>query len=367
MSRSKLRGIKPQEIEKELEKKPEIGSERRLIREAGGIEKDWKGSQRRNEKELEKESENGLINGLEKRKGSVKEIDIEGGRLSYKVEEDKAVALSCQVQRERVKIPDSIEGFPVTTLHKKAFLSSKTLKEVWLPESLDEIDDWAFAYCSSLEKVWLPKQEIRFGRGIFKECVQLSSICRLGSGDPREEQVGKLLGAVPVKLEADYLFTPAQAGEEEWLRRFDEKLKEYLLQPDEDGFVKMVYCGEEDIVANVEFYLAERRREKSRLCFLRLINDVGLAPEFRESLYAFLAERTKGCPSEAAWEVVFAEHGNEQEYYEVFTKAGCLTEENYETVLSQMGGSYPEMKGYLMRYRAQKMESVDFFAGLSLD
>ena len=68
-----------------------------------------------------------------------------------------------------------------------------------------------------------------------------------------------------MKLEADYLFTPEQAGEDEWLRRYDDKLREFLMQPDEDGYTKMVYCGEEDIVANMDNYLAERRRAKSRL------------------------------------------------------------------------------------------------------
>lgn len=32
-----------------------------------------------------------------------------------------------------------------------------------------------------------------------------------------------------------------------------------------------------------------------------------------------------------------------------------------------MGEQYPEIKGYLMRYKAQEMENVDFFDALSLD
>ena len=48
--------------------------------------------------------------------------------------------------------------------------------------------------------------------------------------------------------------------------------------------MKMVYCGEEDIVANVEYYLLERKREKARLCLLRLINDRGISEEFRAYL-----------------------------------------------------------------------------------
>lgn len=296
-----------------------------------------------------------------------RELETEEGRLRYRIEGGEAVILSGHVFGSRISLPDEIENKPVTKLEKKAFLSSKALKEIRLPEGVKEIGDWAFAYCSSLERVWLPRRKLLLGKGIFKECEKLDSVRSLGEEGHRAEQTGRLLGAVPVKLEADYLFTPEHAGETEWLRRFDDKLKEYLNRPDEDGYTKMVYCGEEDIVANMDLFLAERRRAKARLCFLRLMNDIGLGEEFCEELCNYLACHTVGCASEAAWEVVFEEHGNEQEYYTAFTRAGCLQKENYDGILSRMGENYPEMKGYLMRYQAQQMEKVDFFDLLSLD
>ena len=295
-----------------------------------------------------------------------KTLEIEGGTLTYKINEREASIAACRVKESRVAVPDSIEDIPVTKLEKKAFLSSKGLKEISLPESLEEIGDWAFGYCSNLEKVWLPRKSLSFGRGVFKDCGRLSEICILGDESAEAEQTGRLLGVIPIKLEADYLFTPKEAGSELWLSRFDDKLREFLAVPDEDGYTKMVYCGEEDIVANMDLYLAERRRAKSRLCFLRLMNDVGLSEDFRGELSAYLAAHTRGCDSEAAWEVVFKEHGNEQSYYEAFTEAGCLTEENYDSILAQMGEQYPEMKGYLMRYKSQNMSGADFFDMLSL-
>lgn len=296
-----------------------------------------------------------------------KELEIEGGNLTYRVCGMEVTILSGRVSGSRILLPDKIEDLPVTKLDKKAFLSCKLLKEIRLPEALREIGDWAFAYCSSLEKVWMPGKKLILGRGIFKECDRLASICHLDADSVRQEQVGRLLGAVPIKLEADYLFAPEQAGEEQWLLRFDDKLKEFLGRPDEEGYTKMVYCGEEDIVANMDLFLAERRREKARLCFLRLINDVGLMDGFRKELEGYLTEHTAGCASEAAWEVVFREHGNEQAYYAAFTQAGCLKEENYDRILSDMGEQYPEMKGYLMRYKCQQIENTDFFDMLSLD
>ena len=117
----------------------------------------------------------------------------------------------------------------------------------------------------------------------------------------------------------------------------------------------------------MEYDLLERKREKARLCLLRLINDRGISEEFRAYLTDYLTAHTKGCDSEAAWEVVFGEHGNEQAYYTAFTKAGCLTKENCDDILTEMGANFPEMKACLMRYRAENMGEEDFFAGLSLD
>lgn len=296
-----------------------------------------------------------------------KEIEIQGGRLTYEVRNNAICIKSCKVILSRVIIPPLIDNFPVTMIDKKAFLSCKSLKEVWLPEGLAELGDWAFAYCSSLEALYLPKRNLKMGKGVFKDCDRLVTICPLDLDGQYDGRVGWLLGAIPGKLEADYLFTPGEAGEKEWLFRFDDRLREFLVTADEEGFVKMVYCGEEDIVANVEFYLAERKREKARLCYLRLINDMELSEDFRGELEDYLAAHTKGCESEAAWEVVFKEHGNERSYYEAFTQAGCLTEDNYDEILLEMGESCPEMKAYLMRWQSQEGTKEDFFAGLSLD
>lgn len=296
-----------------------------------------------------------------------KEWEFEGGKLRYLEGEGGIVITGCKVVQSRVALPDAIEGVPVTKIDRKAFLSSKQLKEIRLPEGLLALGDWAFAYCSNLIYMWMPKRNLAMGKGVFKECEALAGVFPLGEDTVEGHQSGMLLGSVPVKLETDYLFKPGEAGSKKWLAGYDARLREFLMQPDEDGYIKMVYCGEEDIMSNLDLYLAERRRAKSRLCFLRLINPVGLSESFGQELEQYLREHTSGCESQAAWEVVFLENGSRQEYYEVFTQAGCVTEENYDQILSDMGDRCPEMKGYLMRYRSEKMETVDFFATLSLD
>lgn len=301
------------------------------------------------------------------------ELEIEGGRLRIGIQEGEAVVLSCRITQGRVVIPDvalipdMAESVPITKIDRKVFLSSRQLREISLPAGLREVGDWAFAYCSNLVYVWLPRRGLSLGKGVFKDCNSLEGVFYLDGHGTSEQQSGMLLGTVPVKLEAEYLFTPGEAGSRSWIARYDAKLQEFLNQPDEDGYSKMVYCGEEDIMANMDLYLAERRRAKSRLCFNRLINSVELGEELREELMQYLRTHTKGCESEAAWEVVYGEHGSEQEYYEIFTEAGCVAETNYDAILSEMGDLYPEMKGFLMRYHSEKMDTIDFFDLLSLD
>lgn len=295
------------------------------------------------------------------------DLEITGGRLQIRIKDGEATVESCRGTQGRVVIPDEAEGILITAVERKAFLSCRQLREIILPAGLRQIGDWAFAYCANLTNVWLPRHSMNLGKGIFKDCQALTGIFYLDGHSAKERQAGILLGTVPVKLEAEYLLVPGEAGSEQWIARYDAKLQEFLAQPDEDGYTKMVYCGEEDIMANMDLYLAERRRAKARLCYLRLINPVCLEKGFEQELTEYLRDHTRGGESEAAWEVVYQEHGNEQEYYEAFTRAGCVTEENYDAILSQMGEKYPEMKGYLMRYRSEKMEETDFFDLLSLD
>ena len=191
-----------------------------------------------------------------------RQLKVSGGTLSYQIVREEAAVVLCHVTESRVVVPDEIEGFPVTIIDKKAFLSSKLLREVSLPRGLKKIGDWAFAYCSNLVYVWLPRRGLSLGKGVFKDCNSLEGVFYLDGHGTSEQQSGMLLGTVPVKLEAEYLFTPGEAGSRSWIARYDAKLQEFLNQPDEDGYSKMVYCGEEDIMANMDLYLAERRRAK---------------------------------------------------------------------------------------------------------
>ena len=251
-------------------------------------------------------------------------------------------------------IPARIEGHPVTHIAKKAFLSRKQLRRVVLPQTIEEIEDWSFAYCSGLEQVDLPQKKITFGKSVFMEC---GSLKHLGT-----HSVSELLAAAVTTLDAYYLLDPFYAGTEEWLAKWDARLVTYLHTDDHDGYSKQVLCGEEDYGStDLEAFLRGKRKGKVRMCFLRLLNDTGLSTELREELTTYLLQ------VQETWEVVHLEHGEERRYYEMFAAIGCLTEENFEQIMGDIGEEYPEMKAYFLRFKEEQIGYEDFFEGLSLD
>lgn len=269
---------------------------------------------------------------------------------------------------------------PVISIGKKALLSCKSLRRVILPETMEEVGDWAFAYCDELREVRLPEKAIRFGRGIFRECGKIHLVTVAG----KQRDIGGLLAASVTLLDAPYLFTPVRCGDEEWLRQWDARMLQILRTADRDGYSKMVLCGEEDYGSrenNLDYFLNQKRKSKVRIAFMRLLNPVGLQSEVKEELENYLREHTAGssfpdgCMPEhknrtdiwdETWQVLLEEHGEDSAYYKLFTKIGCLTEENFDRILSETGENFPEMKAWFLKYKEETIGYTDFFADLML-
>lgn len=268
----------------------------------------------------------------------------------------------------------------VVSVGKKAMLSCKNLRRVYLPDTIEEVGDWAFAYCDELREVCLPRKEIQFGRGIFRACGKLRSVTVEGN----HPDVGGLLAASVTLLNAPYLLSPVSSGDAEWLRRWDGRMLELLRTPDQEGYSKMVLCGEEDYGSrenNLEYFLNQKRQSKVRIAFMRLLHDVGLNGETKEELKEYLRRHTAGSKAaeernkngggeeaqDETWQVLHGEFGDDSHYYRLFTQIGCLTEENFDRILSEAGKDYPEMKAWFLKYKEEKIGYADFFEELLAD
>lgn len=298
----------------------------------------------------------------------IREQSTERGRLRFEIVSQTAVVTGYEGRGATLVIPESVDGYPVVWIGKKAFLSCKTLREIRLPESLAGIGDWAFAYCAGLTDITLPYRRLEIGQGVFKECTALTRIKDClddrGNGD-----VPFLLAATVGTLDAFYLFDPENAGTEEWIASFDARVTDRMALADNEGFSKMLLCGEEDCGSrdtDVGYYMEQKRRGKVRLAMLRLFHDYGLKEELRETLVRYLLAHVKGCESEETWQVILEEHGDEKPYYELLTDLGGVTGENFQAMMEDMGERHAEMKAYLMRYHDGQRKTEDAFAQFEL-
>lgn len=307
-----------------------------------------------------------------------REWELEGGSLKYKIQDGAVCIVEFHGQAAELTVPERIEGLPVAVIGKKAFLSRKSLRQVRLPETVREIGDWAFASCSGLKEMQLPRRELCFGKAVFLDCTRLERIVLYGDGEPSRvagepdgqggpSWTAELLAAAVKDFGAYYLLEPPAVGSVEWLGKWDAKLAAVLHTPDEEGFSRQVLCGEEDYGSTDVFsYVSERRREKARLAFLRLLHPWGLAEPLKSELETYLTAHTKGCGSEEAWQVILREKGNDRAYYSLFAELGGLNAENLCPVLEDIGEEFPEMKAYFLQWMAQAPATTDFFAGLEL-
>ena len=273
-----------------------------------------------------------------------KELEISGGSLYYEVRAEGIFVTRFQGMASEVKVPERIEGIFVTGIGKKAFLSRKNLCRVVLPVNIQEIGDWAFAYCDALEQVTMPERRILFGKTVFMGCGSLVRITSSTGSVPAE-----LLAAAVRDFEAYYLLDMTEAGSAEWLKKWDAKLAAILHTPDQEGYSKQVLCGEEDYGStDLEAYKSASRRRKVRLALLRCLFSQGLSREFKEELQGSLLSHTKGGESEETWQVVLEEHGGHREYYELFAQMGCVNEDNLNQILTDIGGESPEMTAFFL-------------------
>lgn len=71
-----------------------------------------------------------------------------------------------------VEIPSEYNGYPVNRLHRFCFSFCDYLEEVYIPDSVEELDMWTFSDCPKLRSVRLPKNAV-IGMQAFDCCPLL--------------------------------------------------------------------------------------------------------------------------------------------------------------------------------------------------
>lgn len=301
-------------------------------------------------------------------------LSIEEGTIAYLEEKNGIVVKRYRGIGKKAIVPESIEGKPVISIARKAFLSCKTLREIVLPNSIEEIGDWAFAHTEELRTITIPRRELTRGKELFLGCKRLREIQLLGTEEEqlqdKKDGINRMLAAAVTILRDYFLFTPTEVRGDAWITRWDEQLLKLVRLDDLDGFEELWTCGEEDYEGkdyDIKSYPVEKRKMKLRMIYFRLLHPYKLAETVKSELQQYLHDHTKGTKEPEAWEVLLEENSEDITYYKVFTEAGCVTEENFDDLLSDMQNVNAQMKAYMLKYKEEHLTKRDAFAAFELD
>lgn len=294
------------------------------------------------------------------------------GTFVYTVNHNKISIKRYRGTAENITVPDVIDGMPVAGIERKAFLSCKTLNKIQLPESVEEIGDWAFAHAESLRTIMLPAVVPVRGKELFLGCKRLKEIFfgKYNLEENRKLGLGRMTAMAVTVLHDYFLFDPQEIGSDAWVKRWDEKLLELVRLDDLDGFEELWTCGEEDYEGkdyDIKSYPVEKRKMKLRIVYFRLLHPYKLSQMVQEELKQYLRSHTKGTTEPQAWDIIIEEHREALAYYKIFADAGCINNENFDALLADMTEVGAEVKAYLLRYQEEYLDKKDAFAAFALD
>ena len=97
--------------------------------------------------------------------------------ISYEIVDGYAVITDCDVSISgEYIIPDTIEGYLVTSIDKTAFANCSELTKITIPNSVISFGTSAFNGCSNLSDITLPEKLTTIPNGAFAACSKLSQI-----------------------------------------------------------------------------------------------------------------------------------------------------------------------------------------------
>lgn len=106
--------------------------------------------------------------------GEMPEFITQDG-ITYYLANGKASIVSVDTTLKTVEIPKEVNGCPVTALGE-AFKNNTTLTSVSIPDSITNIEAYAFYKCNNLKTVTFPDNITSIGEYAFYECYRFSNI-----------------------------------------------------------------------------------------------------------------------------------------------------------------------------------------------
>ena len=276
-----------------------------------------------------------------------------------------------------VLLPREILGEPLTVVGAKAFLSCRQVEKLVLPDTLEQVEDWAFAHMKGLKEITFPAKEILFGRKVFLGCDELRKVTLAREGDTLQGQYEGmpyfLASVFRLALEriqkrlSDLRLAGDEEGQWQWLGLYDEALSVYLMQADDYDF-EPAFIGwfdVEDVDDQRTGYIAEQKRKKIALVFQRMAYSERMSEQTEKLFGEYLL---KNVPEQVLELMRDADsgYGRYVKYFQVWRRIGGFELYSPKFLLGELEDADPEVRSFLLECELEEAAGEDFFGGLEL-
>lgn len=105
------------------------------------------------------------------------DLITDDGEFRYHINDDTTVTITHYLGEEKiVTVPDTINGFDVTNIGKRAFSNNNYIENVYLPDNLQSIGAFAFMECANLKAIDIPNSVERIEENAFCKCTILTEV-----------------------------------------------------------------------------------------------------------------------------------------------------------------------------------------------
>lgn len=274
-----------------------------------------------------------------------------------------------------ITVPAIADALPVTKIGTKAFLSCKSVIHLILPETIEEIGDWAFAHMKNLKTLTLPARSITLGKHVFLDCMNLSQI-QIQPDHSMNPGLPYFLASSVTLLKKPSLCCPERAGDakqhDRWMADYDAALLQFLSSPDDSGFepVFLGWFSVEDLDSQTQKFVVQRQREKTSLVFQRLLYPYLLTDAAKKILYEYLTahmpQGTLAKEHTIPFQMLCNEYRDDIRYLKIISDTGYITAQTLPLLQENLQNAVPEIIGFLLRCQENFTNFEDFFTGLSL-
>lgn len=292
--------------------------------------------------------------------------------FSYRIENNGAVLTDYAGRESVVRIPDTLDAYPIIGIDRKTFMGKKDLLEIICPNTLSMVGDFAFAKCALLKTITFltPLKALHFGRKVFDGCDNLNSIC-VGCDTP--DDFAYLAATLASKLPSVSLLSDEDLGSDAWLGRWDLTLRSFACKNDMDGYEQFVVCGEEDLsyddmvsvegeaIADLSQYKKNVSKNKVALCMLRLLHHTALTDEMRLFYEEYIASHGFKEEMPSSYELLKETYAEHEEYIRLYLSIMNPCTEDVMDMLSDIGTDLPLLRKELILYNEKHQ---DAFASL---